>query len=287
MISIEKGKYKLLKKIKDPKFNIDKLEHYSLSIQLGIRDFQVFIFDTLEKRALLLEDYIFDQAHDASIVLENIKEIIDNHHLLAAGFWKSVTVIFKNRKFVLVPEQFYVKEQAFTYLKYNHTINSGDTVFSIHHKNAFVSVFAAEKKYTEFFRTMYPNKKVKFLHQSSPLINGTRKLSPETFLMYVDRFNLHLGVTRNGNLHYYNQFQIKKMEDFTRYLKLVASDLNINLSQTKIQAYGFLGQNTPQYKYLKQHIPQISLGNRPKGINFGYVFDEIGDHQFFDVFSLY
>ncbi len=287
MISIEKDKYKLLKKIKDPKFNIDKLEHYNLSLQLGIRDFQVFIFDTLERRALLLEDYIFNQEVNSHSILEIIKDIVDNHHLLAAGFWKSVTIIFKNKKFVMVPEGFFGKEHAASFLKLNHGLTSNDNVFSIHHKDSFVSVFAAEKIYCDYFKALYPNTRVKFLHQSSPIINGTIRRGGNYFLMYIDRFNLHLSVLRNSQLFYYNQFPIKKMEDFTRYFRLVTSDLQIDPAQFNIEVYGFLGKNTPQYNYLKQHIPQIALGSKTNRMKFGYVFDEIADHQFFDVFSLY
>ena len=287
MIKIETEKYKLLKKIKDPKFNIDNLEHYNLSLQLGVRDFQVFVYNTQEKRALLLEDYIFNQEVSSDTILEIIKDIIDNHHLLAAGFWKSVSVVIKNRKFALVPEQLYEKEQAHTFLLLNHAISSKDTIYSIHHKNTFVNIFAAERRFSNFFNSNYPNIRIKFIHQSSPIINGTLRLGENTFLMYIDRFNMHLSVVKNGKLLYYNQFQIKKMEDFTRFTKLVASELQVKLEKTKIVAYGFIGKNSPQYNYLKQHFPQLTLGEKPRQIKFGYVFDEIPDHQFFDVFSLY
>ena len=94
-------------------------------------------------------------------------------------------------------------------------------------------------------------------------------------------------MVKSGKLLYYNQFQIKKMEDFTRFTKLVASELQVKLEKTKIVAYGFIGKNSPQYNYLKQHFPQLTLGEKPRQIKFGYVFDEIPDHHFFDVFSLY
>lgn len=289
MISIEKDKYKLLKKIKDPKFNIDNIDRYYLSIQLGVRDFQVFILDGADRRALLLEDYIFEETNNIDALIEILKRAFDNHHLLLAGFWKSVSVIFKNRKFALVPEIFFSRDNAVQLLSLNHQVNKNTTsILSLHHQKAsFVNVFGAEKKLIDFFNNIYKTKKVKYMHQSSPVINGSLKVTDNNFLVYIDRFNLHISVIQNGSLLFYNQFLIKKIEDYTRYIKLVAADLKIDLSNTEILLYGFLGKNTPQFKYLEKNVQNIKLGGRPKGIKFGYVFDEIADHQYFDIYSLY
>ncbi len=289
MISIEKDKYKLLKKIKDPKFNIDNLENYYLSIQLGVRDFQIFIFDGKDRRALLLEDYIFEESKMLTSHLDTLRTIFDNHHLLLAGFWKAVTVIIKNRKFTIVPESFFQKEQAYQYLSINHAIDTeSHSVLSLHHQKAsLVNIFGMERELVNFFNNIYINKKVKYMHQGSPLINGALKLNEDAFIVYVDRFNLHISITKSGKLTFYNQFPVKIIEDFTRYIKLVARDQGIDLSQQKVLVYGFVGQNSTQYNFLNQNLANLQFGERPKGIQFGYVFDEVADHQFFDLFSLF
>lgn len=292
LIKIEKDSYKLIKKIKDPKFNIDELENYSLSIQLGVRDFQVFIFDNRNKRALLLEDYIFEKEASNQLRLKLLKHLFDNHHLLAAGFWKNISVLIKNKKFTLVPQQYYQKEYTIDYLSLNAAFTSvSETSRSIiHQKAALVNIFALDKDTQQFFNSAYPHKKVRYLHQSSPLINGA--LSAATpgdsrMIIYVDRFLLHIIVVAGGLLKYYNQFSIKKIDDYIRYLKLVASELKIDLNREKTVVYGFLGKNTPHFKFLSQAIQNISLGRRPSSLNFGYVFDEVQDHQYFDLYSLY
>ena len=79
-------KYKLVKKIKDPKFEIDRLEYYSLSLYLGNRDFQILVIDHELQLVVLLEDYVFDPKMDEESRKGIIKFIFDDHHLLLANF---------------------------------------------------------------------------------------------------------------------------------------------------------------------------------------------------------
>jgi hypothetical protein len=62
--------YKLIKKIKDERFDEDLIHQYYLLIHIGPRDLQVGVIDSVENRILLLEDYVFpsltsntEQAH--------------------------------------------------------------------------------------------------------------------------------------------------------------------------------------------------------------------------------
>jgi len=290
-LNITKQSYKLLKKIKDPKFNIDNLEYYNLSINLGVRDLQVFIFDTKAKRSLLLEDYVFDRLENDRQRFDILRHIYDEHHLLAAGFWNVITIMVKNRKFSLVPAELFQKDQAHRYLALNANFDpEEETVHSIHHKSArLINVFAMNKRFSDHFVQAYPNRKVRFIHQSSTIINGALNKSDDgrRVLLYVDRFILHIISVKSGKLEYYNQFPIKKLDDYLRYLKLVSSEISIDIKNDPFIVYGFLGKNTPHFNYLKEHIRNIKLGERPANFKFGYVFDEVADHNFFDLYSLY
>ena len=47
--------YKLIKKIKDERFDVDLINRYDLLVHVGSRDLQVGVIDSAEKRMLLLE----------------------------------------------------------------------------------------------------------------------------------------------------------------------------------------------------------------------------------------
>jgi hypothetical protein len=287
-----KDSFKLLKKIKDPKFEIDRLDYYSLSLHLGKRDFQVLITDTTSNRCMLLEDYVFHKSEPTDVKLKILEYIFDDHHLLMAGFWKSISFSWKNKKFSFVPSEIFSEEAISGYLKLNADLDAdGDRVFtSFHPENKFVNVFAGEKSIAGLVESTYPNKEVRFIHQSSVIADGAMEKSKhhdENIIVFVDRFTLHVVVMSKGHLKFYNQFPIVKFEDYLKYIRLVATELNLDLINQPISIYGYLGKKTPHFLALQKKLQSLKFGDRPENMQFSYVFDEITDHQYFDLFSIY
>ncbi len=282
--------FRLLKKIKDPKFEIDRLEFYSLSLFIGLRDFQILIIDSETKQCILLEDYILDPELDEDNRFAVIKFIVDDHHLLLANFWNSINVIIKNRTFSFIPKKLFTEEKVATYLKLNSAFDpSNNEVMLTYHKELdFVNVFSTPRPIVDLVQRVYPGKRIKFLHQSSSLINGviTQSVSDEkNVVIYIDRFGLHILVAKNKKLLFYNQYAIKKFDEYIKFIKLAASILDFDLVADKISLYGYLGKNTPHFNELKKSMHLITLGKRPEYLTYGYVFDEILEHQYFDLFS--
>lgn len=284
--------YKLLKKVKDPKFDIDRLHNYSLSLHLGPRDFQLFVTDTEPGRCMLLEDYVFNQECTTQQKLEILHHIFDDHHLLLVGFWKSVVFAWKNRKFSMVPAAIFSDRSISSYLRLNGPFDyEKDHIFTAYHPSGdFVNVFAGEKAIVDFIDQTYKNKPVQYLHQSSVLVEGAREFAGEdgpTVLLFIDRFSLHIGVLTGDSLMFYNQYPIKRFNDYIKYIQLVAKELDLDFNKLPIVVYGYMGQNTPHFEALKKSLGSIGLGRRPGGLKYGYVFDEILDHQYFDLLNIY
>ncbi len=285
-----KSPFRLIKKIKDPKFTIDDLHHYDLSMHLGMKDFQVLVTDSQTNRCVLLEDYIFEKTSDEQTRNDILHALFDDHHLLMAGFWKSVTLAIKNKKYSFIPPEIYSIENISSYLALNSDYHpeQDEVIVTFHERAGFINVFAVEESVIDFIREMYPAKKVRLIHQCSALISGV--LSSENdekhMALYVDRFGLHIIVVNNNKLVFYNQYTIKAFNDYMRFVNMVAHELEINLTEKNILLYGYMGEQTPHYSALKESIHRLSPGNRPSGLEYGYVFDEISDHQYFDLFSL-
>ncbi|HZX73528.1 MAG TPA: DUF3822 domain-containing protein, partial [Cyclobacteriaceae bacterium] len=51
-------RYKLIKKVKDDKFDEENLHQCSLLLQLGARDFQTAIIDSTTNKIVFFEDYV-------------------------------------------------------------------------------------------------------------------------------------------------------------------------------------------------------------------------------------
>lgn len=290
MDNISHKSFRLLKKIKDPKFEIDRLEFYSLSLFIGFKDFQILVSDSETKQCVLLEDYVFAPSVEDSDKFAVIKYIFDDHHLLLANFWKSINLIIKNRVFSFVPKNIFQEENISSYLRIHNSVDlSLDEVMLTYHKQLdFVNIFTVPKNLVRLASRVYPGNKVRYIHQSSSIINGViakNGIGQKDIVIYIDRFGLHILVVNDKKLLFYNQYVIKKFTDYKKFIQIASNELDFRLEEDKISLYGYLGNNTPHFKELKKTIPNLTLGTRPENLNFSYMFDEVLEHQYFDLFS--
>lgn len=283
--------YKLIKKIKDDKFDVDSLHHYNLLIQIGVRDLQVCVIDSRSNKCLLLEDFILAGAKTYKELKDILSGLFSDHHLLMAGFWKKVRVSIKNSKFCLVPSSLFVSDTARDYLKLNSKVDetTEEVLYYKHIKSDAVCVFAMKKALVDWVKSLYPNAEVEFVHQASALIEGAINNSTihirDSLYLYIDRFKLHLITLRDDKLEYYNQFSIKQFSDYIRYIMLVMKGLNRSQKTTDLVLWGYIGKQSPHYNEFYKYIKNISFGDRPNYLKYGYMFDEVQDHHFFDLYS--
>jgi hypothetical protein len=284
--------YKLIKKIKDEKFDVDHLHEYALLIHLGVRDLQIGIVDD-QDRLVFFEDYIFQNLNSSDDQLVLLKELFEAHHLLTAGFWKKVKFSIKNNKLVQVPASLFVEEAASEYLKLNARFDLDKEVI-LHCENTtsnVVTVFALHKGIHDWVSSLYGNSSLSFMHQSAGLIEGalheTITDNKPPLFVYIDRFKLHILSVKEGRLVYYNQFPIQHFSDYVKYIMLVLNAMQMDQQTSKIILWGYVGKNSPHAIEFSKYIKNVSFGNRPKYLKFGYLFDEIQDHHFYDLYSMH
>lgn len=284
--------FKLIRKIKDEKFDEENLHQYSLLIQLGARDFQACVIDE-KNRVLLMEDYVFNDVGSAEQQVQILKDLYDSHPLLMAGFWKNVTFSIKSNKFVQVPGQLFVQESAAEYLKFNARIepDKDQILFCTNPSIDSVTVYVAPRPLYDWLTSIYQNSSLRFIHQSTALIEGVLKISAKQktspLYLYVDRFKMHILAAKDGQLIYYNQFPIKHFADYVKYIMLVLTALRMDQQTSQVVMWGYIGKNSPHYHEFIKYIRNVSFGERPTHLTFGYLFDELQEHHFFDLYSIH
>lgn len=284
--------YKLIKKIKDDRFDEDNIHQYDLLVQLSVRDFQIGIVDCSDGRVLFFEDYVLGDLSSHQELLTLFQTLFESHPVLQAGFWNSVKVSIKNSKFVQVPNSLFVEEAASEYLKFNANIDleKEDVLFCYNEKIDAVTIFAVQKDLLTWLKRIYSNTKIHLIHQSSSLIEGVLQIVGQSqksrLYIYVDRFKLHILSIENSKLIYYNQFAIKQFSDYVKYMMLVMKGLGMDQQTCEVVLWGYISQNSPHYQEFVKYIRNVTFGSRPEGLKFGYIFDEVQDHHFFDLFSI-
>jgi hypothetical protein len=282
--------YKLIKKIKDERFDEEALHHYTLLVHLGARDLQILVLH--DNSVLLIEDYVFPALNSNQDLLYVLDQVYDAHALLKAGFWKTIKISIKNNKFVQVPKALFVPGSVAEYLKFNAHVDPEveDVLYTENEKAGAFTVFAIHKDLRAWLHNVYPNNPPRFLHQSSSLIEGVMHVAASQpdgpLYIYVDRFKLHIVSTANGKLLYYNQFVIKQFSDYIKYIMLVMKSLNMDQRTSQVVLWGYIGKNSPHYHEFYKYINNVVFGERPSYLQFSYLFDELQDHHFFDLYSI-
>ncbi len=285
--------YKLIKKIKDDRFDEEQLHQYHLIVQFGVRDFQAAVVEAGENRVLFFEDYVLNELSNYAEQLDVIKQLFDSHPVLGAGFWNSVLVSIKNNKFVQVPAALFQPSASPEYLRFNAAVTprEEEVLFTTHPGQDVVTVFAAQTPLIEWLKSLYQHSHLRITHQSTALIEGVTSYARahaegHPLYIYVDRFKLHVLAVTEGNLLYYNQFPIKQFSDYVKYIMLVLHALNMDQKNSRVVLWGYIGKNSPHYQEFYKYIQNVTFGERPAHVRFGYLFDEIQEHHFFDLFSL-
>lgn len=284
--------YKLIKKIKDERFDVDHIDQYILLIHVGTRDLQVGVVNSADNRMLLLEDFVFPSLSSHNELHQILEQLFDEHSLLKAGFWKKIKISIKNNKFVQVPEALFVEESQSEYLRFNAQVDSAneEVLSVINPRSKAATVFTFPRDLKDWFISLYPESRPIFLHQSAVLIEGVTRVSEHRndlpLYIFVDRFRLHILYAKQGKLIYYNQFLIKQFSEYIKYIMLVMKTLNLRQESSQIVLWGYIGKNSPHYNEFYKYIKNVVFGHRPKHVKFGYMFDEVQEHHFFDLYSM-
>jgi hypothetical protein len=285
--------YKLIRKIKDERFDEEYLHQYHLLINIGTRDFQLLVINPDENSVLLLEDFVLPNLTSHEELLHLLDQLFDSHALLKAGFWKKIKISFKNQKFVQVPLALFAEEALTEYVKFNAHIDplKEDFIASGNTLAKAVTVFAVNKDLKSWIDGVYPNNPPIFTHQSAALIEGVmnyaKNRNDNPLYIYVDRFKLHILACKGQKLIYYNQFAIKQFSDYVKYIMLVMKSLSMDQHNSQVVLWGYIGKNSPHYHEFYKYINNVTFGTRPEKLKFSYIFDEVQEHHFFDLYSLH
>lgn len=292
-MSTETAYFKLRQKIKDSRFSIDYLEHYNLLLQASEQEFQLIIVDSKSNRCLLLEHYELFGTETEDAYISLLEELFRDHHLLMAGFWNSVKLSVKNQKFSLVPASLFVKEKRAAYLalccQFDETREQ--VLYYKHIKTNVVTVFAANARLIDWLNNRYPNLKLQVLHHTSALTEGILHYEDhssqlDVFLL-LESNTLSIVVTNGRRLEYCNLFYCRDEKDFVRFVLLVFHQLSLDPQSSKTIVWGSMQADSVWFKALKPYIRNLSFGGRPRFVHFNYMFDEVPEHRFFDLYSIY
>jgi hypothetical protein len=67
---------------------------------------------------------------------------------------------------------------------------------------------------------------------------------------------------------------------------LVMKSLGMDQKTSVVKLWGYIGKNSPHYHEFYKYINNVEFGGRPSFLTFGYMFDEVQEHHFFDLYKI-
>ena len=285
--------YTLTHRVEDKNFSIDRLTDYSLLLLVGDHNVQLCVTDTREGACRLVEDYTLTQVLPQEQQVQSLQHLFDGHTLLMAGYWQTVKLAVKTRKFTLVPESFFSGERLSHYLTMSASADTErDGYYYYRHvQSKAVSVFAADKKLVEGIRSLYPSLNVPVIHHGSALVEGIQANRDFTYYkdlyLHIDQASFSIVVTEDNKLLFYNQFPYGNSQDIVKYTLTVMQEMGMSQNASRAILWGNIPVQSEHFQALYRYVRNLEYGNRPSFLTFSYAFDEIPDHRYFDLYGLH
>ncbi|MCU0352457.1 MAG: DUF3822 family protein [Cytophagales bacterium] len=273
-------------------FDTESIPQYALNLEVSADAFRLCVVDTHSSRCLWLEEQHFSNVLRGEQLVDQLGLIYDEHEFLRAGFWQKIRVSVKNQYFTLLPNSLFYKEHARQYLKMAAK-NLPDAYEVLHYRHPhseIVNVFAAEREVVEWFRRIYPAKNVGFVHHSSALIEGVLNTDAavlQSISILVESSHLTILVATGQRLEYCNTFYYVNAQDFIYYTMLVFNELQLSTHVHKVTLYGEISPESAIFEQLHRYVNNVGFGNKPTLLKFGFYFDEVYDHRYFDVYNIH
>ncbi len=212
----------------DKSFSTKKTLQYRLSIQVDLDGFSFCVYDSVQKKHVVLRHVPADFSGSQELIPEKIKAIYNKIGWLSQPF-ASCSCIYLSRKNTIIPSSFYGKETLSTFLNFAYPLDEMDEVnYKISEEAKAVAVFAIPNTFTSQLYTYHHN--IRFFNQCIPLIEYALRQSKDRRLMTVNISSKTVDITlcSEGKLIFYNSFSVSNATDVLYYMAFVAKQQYID-----------------------------------------------------------
>ncbi|MDR1056864.1 MAG: DUF3822 family protein [Prevotellaceae bacterium] len=244
----------------DRSFDIKRLIHYRLSIQISLNGFSFSVFDEGLSKHVILRDYQYQQNitnyEDLSAEIGSLSASDD---CLALDY-PVCTCLYISLKHTLIPENSFSKEKLRTYMEFVSPLEELDEIhYYKYPATDTYSIYVIPSLVASKLTTYY--KKIRFINQANPLICGCLKNTEGSNILYI---NLHNGVAdmvlaENKQLKLHNAFEIYHLNDAVYYITALLHQFQLKLQTTPIYISGDVMKE--EIEELTKYFPLLKINN--------------------------
>jgi hypothetical protein len=283
-----------LLEVKDERFDSEKCAEYELMLELGADRLRFFVLESANKRVLCVEDYSIGGLPNEKKWAVWLGQLFQEHPFLGNNLWKNVVVCFNTPSFTLIPDEYFRKEYANSYLSLiRGEVADGEQVLHQEVKKlAARNVFMVDKGLWEWILNTYTLQLPAFVHQTTSLIEGTLTLAAQergntlmTFHFEDDFVTLTLA--QQEKLLFCNKFGYKTATDMGYFVMFVLDSLQLTPENVRCYLYGEITPYSEDYQLLQKFLPYLFFGKNPKKLAIGDIFEDLPEHRYFSLYNIY
>ncbi|MGD0341519.1 MAG: DUF3822 family protein [Bacteroidales bacterium] len=269
----------------DETLDINSTENYDLSMQLSQDGFAFSVLDTIRNKFVLLRSSEPDE--NKYFTADQISEIISKDDFLLKKY-KKVSIIFPYPKFTLVPAPLFDPAKKEEYFSFNLIKDENEIVLSnkINDPDAFI-VFSVTKPFLDIRERFFPA--VHPFHHTKPLLSqlahNSKSSSGHYIHLHVEREYFNIFIYDRGTLTFSNTFRFRNITDILYYVLNLFKSKGISNEET-IHFSGATEKFDDLYSNFALYVRNLKFTEPSGNFSFSYVFNDIGLHRFFNLFSV-
>ena len=250
--------------VTDTRFTIDQIPESELIFELSDTYFRFAIKTISNHKFVWLEDFTLYQDID---VADFIMDILNNHHLLSARFWKNIKFICHSTIKTVIPS--HLDDYQIDELWHSLYGEAMPNKLRLHQKiGENTLLFEVMSKPLIAIQSFYAEKNIVIKPIEAVVYPATRK----TMLLFY----------RNG---------LQVFKGFEHFVSFAANDFEsvkkvLDISETqKIEVLGEVTEYSNIFRTLKNSYPQLQLSPSKGSLVFSQYFQDIPKHRYFIIFN--
>lgn len=267
----------------DETFNINRLNNYSLLIQVSDKSFAYSLYDTYTNKFVLLRNIDF-KVDNIFEYIENLKLLIEKDEIIK-NLKTSSKILFYTKNTIIVPNAFYEEQKKREILEFNVSIGKNDVVLSNKLRNNDYNIYSIDNDLYKFLNTIFINNTL--YNQASVIMNEEilNSVKDKTRIVIDSNSNfIDVTLIEKGNLKFKNTFEYKATTDFVFFVLNIYDKFELQPEKVEIYITGKITSVSDEVLLLKKYIKKIKF--LTPSLNYSYIFNDIKISEFTNLLNL-
>ena len=248
-----------------PRFDIEKLNQYTLSCEISESYFYCEVFESSDNQSVASEKYNFPEVKGSSSITHYLDSIYETHDFLKSVKWKSIEIIIDNQSFTLIPVDLFKEEYTSLYWQFakGTLISDDEEIHTYTHENlGIVNIYESNRKLYNWLSNTYPLVDMTLKHKTSQLIDFAVFTSKaQTAFIYFGNHHFTMVITVNGTLKFCNRFAYKTSQDLVYYILFTMNELKIEPDEIFLRLHGNIKEESEDFQLINQYLNNIKISS--------------------------